>query len=218
MTIAHKKPRLRAKGKGKEKARGKSSIVEERTAEASYGDEKEDCLQSSWGNDGGREEKTRPACGRRVTRRGAAGQASRNKKSSDGSRLQKKEDESRPRTCTRKQERAKRIEYFKQLDGYELPKENVYRLDVSLVCMEDDVYVPHSSDLGTEFKVSGLPALWCESLRVASSAPHSAHRPHDAPHSFGETMCVSIAVDKGRGQMEPHFKSEFPRVVTESTG
>jgi hypothetical protein len=27
---------------------------------------------------------------------------------------------------TREQERAKRIEYFKQLDGYELPKENAY--------------------------------------------------------------------------------------------
>ena len=26
----------------------------------------------------------------------------------------------------REQERLKRIEYFKQLDGYELPKENVY--------------------------------------------------------------------------------------------
>jgi hypothetical protein len=26
----------------------------------------------------------------------------------------------------REQERQKRIEYFKQLDGYELPRENVY--------------------------------------------------------------------------------------------
>jgi len=27
---------------------------------------------------------------------------------------------------TREQERQKRVEYFKQLDGYELPRENVY--------------------------------------------------------------------------------------------
>jgi hypothetical protein len=61
--------------------------------------------------------------------RGTSGQASRRKKGSEGSRPRKKKgDESTPEEVreTREQERQKRIEYFKQLEGYELPKENVY--------------------------------------------------------------------------------------------
>jgi hypothetical protein len=96
-----KKPRLRAKGKGKENARGKRSIVEDPTEAARrvlenapqrrvMATRKKKTTSNPVGeNDGVREEQTRPARGRRVTR-GTAGQASRNKKGSGGSRPRKK--------------------------------------------------------------------------------------------------------------------------------
>jgi hypothetical protein len=99
------------------------------------------------GSHGGRGERRKPIRGRGATR-SASGRVPRSKGGSGMSRSRKKKgDESTPEDlrevgrklaiilCThaeskflqkREQERQKRVEYFRQLDGYELRKENVY--------------------------------------------------------------------------------------------
>ncbi|KAH9966284.1 hypothetical protein BJV74DRAFT_869588 [Russula compacta] len=137
-----KRPKLRGKGKGKENARGKRWKMEvedpmEAARRVLENAPRRKLERRTIGTrkktpsdpvDEDNEERTRPARGRRVPR-SVSGQASRSKKGSEGSRLgKKKKDESTPEDLreAREQERQKRIEYFKQLDGYELPKENVY--------------------------------------------------------------------------------------------
>ncbi|KAF8271058.1 hypothetical protein EI94DRAFT_632064 [Lactarius quietus] len=99
------------------------------------------------GGNGRRGERKQPTRGRGATR-SASGRVSRGRGGSRTSRSRKKKgDESTPEdlrevrllltvilcptlnrrsTQKREQERQKRVEYFKQLDGYELRKENVY--------------------------------------------------------------------------------------------
>ncbi len=107
-----KRPKLRAKGKGKENARGKRTITEdpmdvarrvlenaprrkpERRAPATK--KSQTSSNPVGGNNSQHEGRTRPSRGRRVTR-SAGGQASRGKKSSERGRVRKKKvDESTP--------------------------------------------------------------------------------------------------------------------------
>lgn len=138
-----KRPKLRGKGKGKENARKKSSITEDpmgaarrvlenaprRKVErrAAVTRKRKTASNPVEGDNEVYHGRLRPARGRHTVR-GARGQASRRKKGSESRPRKKKGDESTPEEVreTREQERQKRIEYFKQLDGYELPKENVY--------------------------------------------------------------------------------------------
>ncbi|KAI0250091.1 hypothetical protein BJV78DRAFT_621855 [Lactifluus subvellereus] len=139
-----KKPRLRGKGKGKENTRGKVSTMvdpmeaarrvlenaprrrpERRNAPTSI--RKTTTTDLVEGGSGVRAVRPRVVRRRGVTRT-ARGGVPRDKKGSGKSRPRKKGDESTPEDLRekREQERLERIEYFKQLEGYELPKENVY--------------------------------------------------------------------------------------------
>lgn len=139
-----KKARLRGKGAGKENAGRKGStaldpmeaarsVLENaprrrparRTAATGKGKASSSLVE---GGNRGRGERRQPNRGRSATR-GASGRVSRSKGGSRTSRSRKKKgDESTPEDVRekREQERLKRIEYFKQLDGYELRKEKVY--------------------------------------------------------------------------------------------
>ncbi|KAI9465161.1 hypothetical protein BJY52DRAFT_1245425 [Lactarius psammicola] len=124
-----KKARLRGKGGGKENAGRKGPTVVDpmeaarrvlenaprRTRATRKGKASSSLVERG---DGAREERRQPTRGRGATR-SASGRARSRKK---------KGDESTPEDVSekREQERLKRVEYFRQLDGYELRKEKVY--------------------------------------------------------------------------------------------
>jgi len=135
-----KRPKTRAKVKGKENARGKGSVTEDlmeaarrvlKDAPLRKIERRATATKTSSnpvvGGSSGHEGRTRSTRGRRAAR-SSRGRASQSKKGSKATRVRKKEDESTPEDVreTREEERLKRVEYFKQLDGYVLPEEKVY--------------------------------------------------------------------------------------------
>ncbi|KAI9441507.1 hypothetical protein H4582DRAFT_1390694 [Lactarius indigo] len=140
-----KKARLRGKGGGKENAGRKGPAAEDpmevarrvldnapRRRPARRTTATRESKASSGlveGGDGRREARRQSTRGRGATR-STAGRATRSRGGSRTSRSRKKKvDESTPEDVSekREQERLKRVEYFKQLDGYKLRKENVDR-------------------------------------------------------------------------------------------
>ncbi|KAH9006305.1 hypothetical protein EDB86DRAFT_2824578 [Lactarius hatsudake] len=137
-----KKARLRGKGGGKENAGRKGPTAEDpleaarrvlenaprrRPARRTTATRKSKASSNLEGVNGGHEERRQPTRGRGATR-SASGRVTRSRGGSKTSRSRKKKvDESTPEDVSekREQERLKRVEYFKQLDGYELRKENV---------------------------------------------------------------------------------------------
>ncbi|KAH9067755.1 hypothetical protein EDB87DRAFT_1585175, partial [Lactarius vividus] len=138
-----KKARLRGKGGGKENAGRKGPTAEDpleaawrvlenaprrRPARRTTATRKSKVSSNLEAIKGGHGEQRKTTRGRGATR-SASGRATRSRGGSRASRSRKKKvDESTPEDVRekREQERLKRVEYFKQLDGYELRKENVY--------------------------------------------------------------------------------------------